>query len=572
MCYTFFMDFKTFSKGELNTFSKEMIITLYLQMSSSFQLISEQNQKIMEQNEQQTKQFMTEIANLREQIAILTNYRYGRKTEKTSDILEGQMVLELDGKPLLLNEVEWLADHSEDPEKTDEELLKEAKENAERRKRKKGVRAEDLKNAKVEVEEYRISEEKLNEIFPEGYKELGIKTSYRVEYEPAKLVVYEEHIHKYKSAKKNKYVYADRPKHLLSHSYLSPSLASKIWNDKYVNAIPIERICRGIGWLDVVMRPPTMSRWMSNLTDKYLMPLYGVMKKDILKARLIHADETPFICEEDHKKEGRTKNSKSYMWVYHTADQYGSPPIFIYEYRDNRRKENVEIFLKKYKGILMADGYEPYHTVARLSNGDIVVAGCWAHLKRKFMEVIKADLKNAKGTIAYEGNEKIANIYHLDNKMKNAPEEERLAYRKEKIQPLVDEFFDWVKEYTGKVATESTQRALTYAINQEIYLREFLKSGIIPLDNSDAERSIRSFCVGKHNWHITASSKGAKTSGILYSISETAKANGLKPYEYFKYLLEKLVEIDGEITEELIRPLVPWSDELPDYVRAGKNK
>ena len=116
--YTYPMEFKTFSEEELNTFSKEMIITLYLQMTSSFQLISQQNQKIMEQNEQQTKQFMTEIANLREQIAILTSYRYGRKTEKTADIFEGQMGLELDGKPLLLNDAEWLADHSEEPEKT----------------------------------------------------------------------------------------------------------------------------------------------------------------------------------------------------------------------------------------------------------------------------------------------------------------------------------------------------------------------------------------------------------------------------------------------------------------------
>ena len=126
------MDFKTFSEEELNTFSKEMIITLYLQLNSSFQLISEQNKQILEQSQQS----MREIANLREQIAILTNLRYGRKTEKTADILEGQMVLELNGKPLLLNEVEWLADHSEEPEKTDEELLKEARENAEKRKRK----------------------------------------------------------------------------------------------------------------------------------------------------------------------------------------------------------------------------------------------------------------------------------------------------------------------------------------------------------------------------------------------------------------------------------------------------
>lgn len=353
----------------------------------------------------------------------------------------------------------------------------------------------------------------------------------------------------------------------MAHSIVTPSLAAKIFYDKFVNAVPIHRIARELGWLDAVIRPPTMCRWMINITQKYLMPVYEMMKSDIKNARLIHADETPFVCEEDRKKEGRTKNSKSYMWVYHTADQYGSPPIFIYEYHDNRRGENIENFLEGYCGILMADGYEPYHTVARLSNGDIIVAGCWAHLKRKFAEIIKADPKNAVGTIAYIGNEKIAKIYHLDNKMKKAPEEERLAYRKEKIEPLVNEFFEWAKENVDKVVTEKTRIALNYAINQELYLRQFLTRGIIPLDNSDAERSIRSFCVGKHSWHITASSRGAETSSILYSIAETAKANRLKPYEYFKYLLEQLLENENSINEELIRTLLPWSKSLPDVLK-----
>ena len=185
-------------------------------------------------------------------------------------------------------------------------------------------------------------------------------------------------------------------------------------------------------------------------------------------------------------------------------------------------------------------------------------------------DVIKTDPKNAKGTVAYEGNERIAKIYHEDNKRKDAPEEERLAYRQEKIKPLVDDFFDWAKECVDKTVTEATYKALKYAINQEKYIREFLSSGIIPLDNSDAERSIRSFCVGKHNWHVTASSRGAKTSGILYSIAETTKANGLKPYEYFKYLLEQLLAHEDNIIDDVLRSLMPWSSALPDVIRENK--
>ena len=557
---------KTFSEEELNTLSKDMIISLYLQLNSSFQLLSEQNKQMMKQNEIQTNALMKQISDLQEQLAMLTNYRFGRKSEKTADIIDGQYTLDLTtGEMLLLNDIESMSENA--PDKTDEELLEEAR-MREQKKRKKGVREYDLRKVRHEIIDYKTRKEDLDKIFPEGYVEVGYDKSHRVEYKPAELTVIEERIYKYKSVDKNKFAISGHQAHLLEHSIVTPSLAAKIMYDKYINAVPINRISKELGWLDAVIRPATMSRWMINLTDKYLVKLYDLMKTEIKKAKLIHADETPFICESDRKKPGRSKNSKSYMWVYHTADQYGSPPIFIYDYHDNRRKENVEIFLKEYQGIIMADGYEPYHAVARSSNGSIVVAGCWAHLKRKFVDVIKTDPKNAVGTVAFDGNEQIAKIYHEDNKKKDASEEERLAYRQEVIKPLVDDFFEWAKEREGKVASEGTNRALKYAINQEKYLREFLNSGIIPLDNSDAERSIRSFCVGKHNWHIAASSKGAYTSGILYSIAETTKANGLKPYEYFKYLFEQLLEHENEINEELLQSLAPWSDSIPEELRA----
>lgn len=557
---------KTFSEEELNTLSKDMIISLYLQLNSSFQLLSEQNKQMMKQNEIQTNALMKQISDLQEQLAMLTNYRFGRKSEKTADIIDGQYTLDLTtGEMLLLNDIESMSENA--PDKTDEELLEEAR-MREQKKRKKGVREYDLRKVRHEIIDYKTRKEDLDKIFPEGYVEVGYDKSHRVEYKPAELTVIEERIYKYKSVDKNKFAISGHQAHLLEHSIVTPSLAAKIMYDKYINAVPINRISKELGWLDAVIRPATMSRWMINLTDKYLVKLYDLMKTEIKKAKLIHADETPFICESDRKKPGCSKNSKSYMWVYHTADQYGSPPIFIYDYHDNRRKENVEIFLKEYQGIIMADGYEPYHAVARSSNGSIVVAGCWAHLKRKFVDVIKTDPKNAVGTVAFDGNEQIAKIYHEDNKKKDASEEERLAYRQKVIKPLVDDFFEWVKEREGKVASEGTNRALKYAINQEKYLREFLNSGIIPLDNSDAERSIRSFCVGKHNWHIAASSKGAYTSGILYSIAETTKANGLKPYEYFKYLFEQLLEHENEINEELLQSLAPWSDSIPEELRA----
>ena len=115
--------------------------------------------------------------------------------------------------------------------------------------------------------------------------------------------------------------------------------------------------------------------------------------------------------------------------------------------------------------------------------------------------------------------------------------------------------------------------ALNYSINQEHFLRVFLEDGAVPLDNNDAERSIRSFCLGKHNWKITDSKKGAKASAMLYSLAETAKANSLKPYEYFSYLLTRLMNYPrGNVPEEELEKLMPWSAELPDSCRKMKDR
>lgn len=101
-------------------------------------------------------------------------------------------------------------------------------------------------------------------------------------------------------------------------------------------------------------------------------------------------------------------------------------------------------------------------------------------------------------------------------------------------------------------------------------MKVFLDNPIIALDNNDAERSIKKFCVGKHSWYIIASERGAKASAVLYSIAETSKANGLKPYEYFKYLLESMLEHLDDAPVDYIDDLLPWSDKIPEYCRSNK--
>lgn len=236
----------------------------------------------------------------------------------------------------------------------------------------------------------------------------------------------------------------------------------------------------------------------------------------------------------------------------------------------------IDRYLEGYKGILVSDGYASCHTLDR-KHDDLKVAGCLVHCKRKYAEIVKTAKKGAALSpaqqIAREAAERIAVIFHTDNPSRGKSSQEIIDNRQQSVKPLVDAFFAWVKDILDNKIISSTdlKKALTYSVNQEKYLRVFLESAIIPLDNNDAERSIKKFCVGKHSWHIIDSKKGAKASAILYSIAETAKANGLNPFEYFKFLMEQLKEYPrNDVPEEELKKLMPWSETLPDCCKQLK--
>ena len=136
---------------------------------------------------------------------------------------------------------------------------------------------------------------------------------------------------------------------------------------------------------------------------------------------------------------------------------------------------------------------------------------------------------------------------------------------------LVDALFVYLKQHESEVGTEKLRAAFTYALNQEKYLRVFLTDGDVPMDNNASERAIRGFCVGKKNWQMIDTINGAKSSAIIYSIAETAKANNLKPYEYFEYLLTEIPKHMDDTDRSFLNDLVPWSEKLPENIRKPKN-
>ncbi len=527
------------TRQELNKSSKDEII-----------------RELLQQNEKLVK----EVEDLKEQVAVLTQHRFGRRSEKSIHI-QGQLSFDPE-TGCILNEAEALVEAGIPDEPVIENVVV-------RKRRTKGKRELNLKDIEVDVISHTCTAEQLAQHFSKGYHELPEEIYKELKYVPASFRVLEHHIHIYAGNHDGDGILrAAAPDRLLSHSILTPELAAAVFNAKYVNAIPLNRLSEEFLRCDVNIPRQDMAGWMIRLAKYYLEPVHSMMKEELLRSHHMHCDETPFVMPE---------HTKEYMWVFHSPGGTDAHRIFLYEYLGGRSGKVLEDYLRGYQGTLVTDGYQPYHTLMKKEN-EIKVAGCWAHARRKFAEIIKAVKKGDNLTpaqkVAAEAVRRIDMIYHLDNAFKQSSEKERSDNREQSVKPLVDAYFVWVNQIRGRlIGSSKLVEALNYSFNQEKYLRVFLTDALIPLDNNDAERSIKSFCVGKHSWHIVDSVNGASASALLYSIAESAKANELKPYEYFAYLLTELVKYPrGNVPKEVLAKLMPWSEDLPESCRKTKSR
>ncbi len=493
---------------------------------------------------------LTEL--MSEEIRGLRSARFGRSSEK--DLTGDQLTF-----AEAFNEAEKALE-----EPCEEPQLEEV---TYQRKKWSGKREEDLSGLPVKVVEHSLPEETLNDLFPEGYDRFPDEVHRTLCYHPASFEVLEHHVAVY-HGKNGLIRRAECPEELLKSSIVTPSLAAGIMNAKYVNAIPLYRLEQEFERQGIPIQRQNMANWMIRLAERYFSPLLTRMKEQLFTHRVIHADETPVKVSKDGRKAG----ANSYMWVYRSNEK-DACPILLYDYRKTRGTEQLKDFLSGYSGTIVSDGYVSYHKMAADFPETIRVSGCWAHARRKFAEIIKSasgsERKKPKYTLASYAVSQIANIYHLDSQLKDVSSEERRKERNLTIRPIAEALFAWAQTHRPEVTKGSSiGKALDYLLNQKAYLLAFLDDPDIPLDNNCAERAIRPFVIGKKNWHLIDTVYGAKASAMIYSIAETAKANGLKPYEYFKYLLE---ELPGYLEGTDIRALdvlLPWTDEVRK--RCGK--
>lgn len=529
-----------YTEEQLNSVDKSFLIQLLLQQQQQLEAITKE---LHASNEK--------MQLLMEQVILGKQNRFGRSSEKMEDTSQ-ICFREVDGTIVFFNEAEAVCDlNTAELEDLELKLPKQPK--------RKGKKEADLSGLPVRRIDHYLSEEELEAEFGvKGWKQLPDAISRKYHFVPAKVEVEEHHIGVYASKIDEHMVKADHPKALLHGSLVSPSLGAAVINGKYVNAVPLYRLEQEFQRYGLQITRQNMANWCIRLAEEYLSILYDHLHKELYFYHVIQADETPVLVNHDGRKAG----SKSWMWVYRSGHLYQDRQIVLYEYQQTRNASHPREFLKGYDGICVTDGYQVYHTLEKELE-ELTIAGCWVHCRRRFDEALKLIPKSCqKESNAFLLMKQIQAIYREEEKLNDLSSDERLKQRQVVIKPLVDAFFAYLKTINVS-KKDKFGDAVGYALNQEKYLRVFLTDGDVPIDNNASERAIRGFCIGKKNWQMIDTINGAKSSAIIYSIVETAKANNLKPFDYVQYLLEEIPKHMSDRDCSFLEDLLPWSEKLP---------
>jgi len=379
--------------------------------------------------------------------------------------------------------------------------------------------------------------------------EIGEEVSEQLDIIPAKIQVL-RHIRKKYACQCGQCIKtAALPAQAIPKSLASPGLLAHVAVSKYQDALPLYRqetiLCR----IGVDLSRATLANWMIK-TGNLVQPIINLLRDRLLEYDVLQMDETTVQVL---KEPGKTAKSKSYMWV-----QKGGPPgkpVVLFDYDPGRGAAVPMRLLEGFKGYLQTDGYKGYNKVVK--NNKLTGVGCMAHARRKFSDAVKAQGRNKKRGKAHRGLILIQKLYRVEQKarkLKLTPEK-RDALRQKQAKPLLDDIREWLDESLPQVPPSSkTGLALSYLNNEWDKLIAYLQDGRLEIDNNGAENAIRPFVVGRKNFLFSASVKGVKASANLYSLIETAKANGLEPYAYMRHLFAQLPAAESVEDFETLLP------------------
>jgi transposase len=392
---------------------------------------------------------------------------------------------------------------------------------------------------------------------------IGEDTSEKLEFIPAQVKVIEHVRPKYacraceKDGISNTIKQAPVPNSIIPKGYATPSLLSQIITSKYQYGLPLYRQESLFKQYGIELSRKTMAEWVIK-SQLALQILFERLREILLQQSVIQADETRLKVVKEEK-------NTCYMWLYccgtdspnnTVLDTEDSPipNIVLYDYQASRSGQCAVDFLAGYSGYLQVDGYQGY------AKTSATLVACMAHVRRKFVEAEAAhrgaDRAKGKTGKANWALNHIQKLYRIETRIKEMSAQEKHLARQQEALPLLIELKDWLDKSVLTVPDKTALgMALAYALNQWPKLIRYIDDGNLSIDNNRAERAIKPFVIGRKNWLFSNTANGANASATLYSIVETAKANGLVPCDYLNYLLSEIPNLQPQAN---IDHLLPW--------------
>jgi transposase len=361
-------------------------------------------------------------------------------------------------------------------------------------------------------------------------KVIGYETSEKLSYEPAKTKVIVYKREKYGVDAGDYEKTAPMFPCIIPKGIATAELLASVVVEKYGYAMPLYRQEYKFDQMGVDITRQTMARWMVKCAEE-CMPVWNILSERLLESFYVSCDETH---TQVLKEDGKTAESKSWMWVRSTP--YGKNKIVLFDYDPHRSSDVARRLLEEFKGILQVDGFASYNILEK----DVIRIGCNMHGRRYFEKAKTIGAKNGQ-SLAEVALNFYKKLYEHEEVIKTLPPDERYRLRQEIQKPIWDEFKLWSSDYKDKVPPKSKiGEAFRYFLSEYEYLIGYLKDGRLEMDNGFAERAIRKFAIGRNNWMFADTEAGANASAMFYSLLCTAKVNDVNIYEAIKYLFNEI--------------------------------
>ena len=348
------------------------------------------------------------------------------------------------------------------------------------------------------------------------------------------------------------------PQLIEKSSYASPDFLAHVASNKYQYGLPFYRQEHIFATAGLPINRTTLANLMIGSADK-LSALHEALRQELLRQRVIHADETEVQVL---KEEGRAPQNRSFLWLY-CSGIASQRQVVLFDYQMTRAGKHPRNFLsmeigKLFTGYLQVDGYAGYNQLPPC----IIRVGCLVHVRRKFCDVIKTLPDHVNWSPAHYAVQIIGRLYEIERRIKGLPRRVRYRTRQEQSVPILKTLKTWLDDMGTKVAPKtSLGKAVTYALNQWYAVCRYVDDGDLSIDNNIAERSIKSVVIGRKNWLFADSSDGMHTNAVMYSLVETARANGIDPFAYLRYVIKTMPTLR---TAAEIECLLPWNMPLDE--------